>query len=618
MFKEQSDSQQFGFRIKIAAAIGYLIFGLLIFRVWYLQGVKGAYFRDQSENNRIRTVRTTPARGVLFDRDGRILVNNRPSFNIALMLEDVPKLEPVIEELSALSSRDKDELMRRLRLEGKRRPFEPRIVIPDVSRAELAKIKAHTYELPGVIVDTTPTRTYPYSSSAVQVLGYAREISKDQLEQLGEEQYRSGDIIGQSGIEKSYEQYLRGKSGFVQVEVDARGNRRGELGIVDSISGKNVYLTLDTDLQLAAEAALGEHNGAVVAVDPNNGEILALVSAPRFDANIFSGQMSLNAWESVSQDADKPLTNRAISQVYPPGSTIKLIYSVAGLAEKKITPQTEVFCPGYITIGKRRYHCHKREGHGAVHLREAISLSCNVYFYKLGQALGVSLIHKYTELFGLGRPSGIELGNEAGGTIPSEQWKLKHVGEKWYPGDTIPISIGQGYLTVTPLQLAMAISVVANGGTLYSPKIIKKVVDPVTGKVKNFPSRVQTRTNLPSEYFSTVRQFASEVVNGERGTGKRARIEGIEVAGKTGTAQVSAIKRGGKKSAIDDHAWFVAFAPAENPMIVLTILVEHGGGGGLTAAPMAKQILEAFFTKRGMIPPKDIVVEELPNGKPTT
>ena len=345
--------------------------------------------------------------------------------------------------------------------------------------------------------------------------------------------------------------------------------------------------------------------------------MLALASAPTFDPNIFSGKIVAQDWEQVATDRQKPLSNRAISSKYPPGSTMKLFLATAGLAGKKISPQTELNCPGYYMFGGRAYKCHKHSGHGSVNMEKAITVSCNAYFYQLGQLLGIDGIEKYTRPFGFGSVTGIELPGEDPGILPSPDWKKQVRGERWYPGDTLPVSIGQGYLNVTPIQMAVAISALANGGTVYRPTLVKRIVDHQTGEVhENLPQVVR---NIPFDksVFDTIRTFAVGVVNDPHGTGKRAAIPGIAVAGKTGTAQTSVLGKESQGEQFKDHAWFISFAPAENPMIAMAIIVENSGHGGEFAAPISKRVMETYFRKLKMIPeegqeqkqPPDEIVE---------
>jgi penicillin-binding protein 2 len=444
---------------------------------------------------------------------------------------------------------------------------------------------------------------YPHESLAAQTLGYTREISGAQLGTMGRERYRPGDIVGQSGLEKVHESILGGEPGYIQVEVDARGRRRAELGIIDTVPGNDLYLTLDLDLQMVAEEAFEGKNGAVVGIDPRNGDILVMASLPSFDPNLFSNAMSSKDWKLLTQDKGKPLRNRAISSLYPPGSTIKLFWALAGLAEGVITESTTHNCPGYYTLRGRRFHCHKRAGHGRVNLKEAIRLSCNVYFYQLGLALGIDRLSAFMEELGFGQTTGVNLSGEEKGTLPSRRWKKSRYGERWYDGDTLPVAIGQGYLSVTPIQLASMMAALGNDGKVYKPRLVSKVVDAKTGELRIKPAEVLREVDISPKYFSIVREGALEVVEHPRGTGKRSAVEGIAIGGKTGTAQVISLKASNDSESHQDHSLFVGLAPIEDPTIALFVVVEHGGHGGSAAAPIAGKIFRKYFEKKGMVEP---------------
>lgn len=599
MKRSHGDTEYYALRLRVASYGIYCILVLMAVRVWYLQGMQGAHFRDLSENNRIRTIRIAAPRGNIYDRNDRVIVRNRPAFNIGLMLEDIGNLDETLQTLAEVSGYEKQALKDRLSQDRSRRPFEPQIVLSDVSREMLAKIKVNGYRLPGVIVESLPTRSYPFPGLAAQVLGYTREITREQLDQMKGAGYRQGDIVGHSGIEKVLEQELRGDPGYVRVEVDAHGNRRQELGIIDELAGRDVYLTLDLELQQAAQEALGDHSGAVVALDVTNGDILAMASAPSFDNNLFSRPMTAELWKSLAMSKEKPLSNRGMSSIYPPGSTMKLFFALAGLSEGVITPETTVSCPGYYWFAGRRYHCHKRGGHGTVNLKTAIVKSCNVYFYQLGQSLGVDKIAEYGALFGFGTRTGIDIPGEEAGVLPTREWKVKRFGEQWYPGETLSVSIGQGYWSVTPLQLAVAMVGLANDGKIYQPRLVRKIADPLSGGVKDIEPVKLRDIGVKASYLKLIREYAGAVVNDEGGTGSRAKLPGVLVGGKTGTAQVSRFKKGSKDGLVQDHGWFVAFAPVEKPKVALVVIAENVGGGGLNAAPIAKAVLERYFLQTG-------------------
>lgn len=595
------EHQFFGKRLAAATLFALVGLSLLIVRLYYLQGIYGAYFRDLSENNRTRTVRTIPPRGTIYDREGRLLVGNRAAFNVALIPEDVRDLNETLQTLSEITGRSLEELKSQLTLQRGKHRFEPKVIIPDAPRDELAKIKVNAYRLPGVIVDVVPTRSYPHNDLASQVFGYTREINREQLAALENEGYRRGDIVGQSGIEKTFEKELRGQAGYRQVEVDARGNRTGELGIINDIPGNDLTLTIDLDLQQAAQEGLKGKRGAVVVLDPNNGEVLALASSPAFDANIFSGNMELSEWQKVMSDKALPLTNRPIASTYPVGSTFKLITTVAALSEKKVNVDTQFNCPGYFMFAGRPWKCHKKSGHGALSLKRALAVSCNAYYFQVGQLLGIELIEKYAKLLGLGAPTGIDLPGEVPGIVPSDAWKRKKYGVRWFPGDTLPVSIGQGYVVATPLQMATMAATIANGGTVYKPQLVKQVISRKPQDSKAYPPTIIRDTGIDKKVLADTREIAAGVVNDQGSTGRAAKFDEVRVGGKTGTAQVTGLGKEHLGEAFQDHAWFVAFAPVENPTIALAIIVENGGHGGSTAAPISHQVMEVFFTKKGIL-----------------
>jgi len=606
------ENQFFGKRLAAFTLFFLVALSLMVLRLYYLQGINGACFRDQSENNRTRTVRTIPPRGLIYDRERRLLVGNRPSFNVTLIPEDVVNLEETLQKLSAITGRSIETLKERLQTQRGRHRFEPKIVIADVPREELAKIVANSIRLPGVIVDAVPARSYPHGSLAAQVFGYIREISKDQL--ADNDFYRRGDLVGQSGAEKSWEKELRGKAGFKGVEVDARGNRTKELGGVADEAGNDLELTLDLDLQEAAEKGLNGRKGAVVVLDPNTGEILALASAPSFDPAIFSGAVAASEWSKLMSDKSLPMTVRPIASTYPVGSTFKLITTVASLAEKKLTPETQFNCPGYYMFAGRPWKCHKKSGHGALNIRRALAVSCNAFYFQVGQLLGIELIEKYAKLMGLGAPTGVDLPSEVSGIVPSDEWKRKKYGVRWYPGDTLPVSIGQGYVVATPIQMALMVSTIANGGTVYRPHIVRKINYRSGEVAKEIQPDVIRQTAISPQVMADTREIAAGVVNDRGSTGTAAKFDEFRVGGKTGTAQVTVLGREKSAEGLGDHAWFVAMAPVENPSIALAIIVENAGHGGTAAAPISHQIMEVFFKKKGVLkdplPPAKTVEEE--------
>lgn len=590
------------FRIKIASILVVVFFTILFLRLWYLQIVQGNYFRNLSENNRIRTVYVEAPRGIIYDRNGEILVTNRPAFNIELVTEDCPDVKGTIAKLEEFLKLEAGTIQKNTKFKKMRRPFEPRLLLRDVSREMVAEIAARKYDLPGVVIGVTPARNYIHKDLGAHALGYIREISKTQLEKPKYAGYRLGDYIGQFGIEKVHEEMLRGVRGLQRVEVNATGARIGEFSYESERMGNDLHLTIDINVQKAAEEALGDKKGAVVAMDPNTGEILALVSSPAFDPNIFTGQLSSEQWKDLSTGENAVLTNRVVQAAYPPGSVFKIITGLAGLNEGVISPNETVYCPGFYKFAGRKYRCHKHSGHGYVNLEQAIIQSCDVYFYALGQRLGVDTINHYATQFGLGDITGLSLAIESKGLVPSTEWKRKYFRKKedqiWFPGETLSVAIGQGAVTVTPMQVARALAALVNGGYLVKPQLIKRVTGAKSRTVRELAPDRTGVIKLKPGVVSLMRKALTGVVNNTKGTGRRARLDldpEVIVSGKTGTAQVVSLDYDGKHEKYQDHAWFAAYAPAEKPEIVVAVIVENSGHGGSVAAPISKELMTAFF-----------------------
>lgn len=583
--------------------LGISFFFIIALRLWYLQVIHGGEFRIQAENNRRRTFFVPPARGVILDRNGHILVKNRPSFNIEFITEDSPDPEATIEELSQIVHVPSKDLIKRLAENGKRRRFEPKILVRDVDRDLLAKVASQKYRLPGVIINVVPTREYVHGTLAAHVLGYIGEISGEQLERRKSDGYMIGDIVGKYGVEGIMEKDLQGKRGRQEIIVDATGNRID----IDKDSsepdapGHAVSLSIDYEVQQAAETAMDGKKGAVVALDPNTGEVLALVSHPAFDPNMFTHQVSQQDLTDLYSGKEKKLRDRAIQDTYAPGSVFKIFMSVAGLATGEITPNWKATCPGSYRFGGRDFHCWKKTGHGVVDLHSAIVQSCDVFFYNLGHKLEIDAISKYAMLFGLGEKTGIELDSEEAGVMPSREWKHKAKHERWYPGETISVSIGQGYIAITPMQIARGLAAIVNGGKVFVPTVVKRVQSKDGTFSDEIKPNLLRQLDIKPELLEIVKEGMAGVVGDPRGTGHNASLKkefGIDVGGKTGTAQVAALQLHKKGTATDDHAWFAGYAPVNNPQIVTVALVENGGHGGSAAAPVVKLAMEAFFDKR--------------------
>ncbi len=584
-------------------------FSLIFSRLWYLQIIKGDYFKNLSENNRIRIQETPAPRGILFDREGIPLVNSFPSFDVSLFRQDVPTLKALIPVLSQALSMDPEKLEAKIE-EAKRTPGpQPIKVKTDITWEELAMIETRRLDLPGVVVDVVIRRNYPYGPFAAHLIGYLGEVSQQELEKEEFINHKMGYVVGKYGIEQKFESDLMGENGGKQFEVNALGRKIKVLGNVEPNPGNNLFLTLDLELQKAAEEAMAGKRGGVVAMDPQNGDILALVSKPDFDPNLFARGISAEHWRSLIDNPARPLQNRTIQGQYPPGSVFKIVTAIAGLEEKVITPETTFHCSGALHFGNRDYHCWKKEGHGQISLRRGIVESCDVYFYQVGLRLGVDRIGKWAFELGLGKEIGFPLGKEKPGLIPTSSWKMKRFKIPWQAGETLSTAIGQGFNLVTPLQVASAVSAFANGGTLYQPRLARRIATPDGETLKEFPPQVLRYVHISPQTAEFVREALWGVVNSPGGTGGRARIAGFDVAGKTGTAQVVQRKEGKSSPSspeLQDHAWFVCFAPAGRPEITVAALMEHGGHGGSAAAPVARKVLEAYYGRKKAVPPAPI------------
>ena len=582
----------------IATFVILAIFFGLVARFWYLQIARASHFKELSENNRIRVLDMPPARGIIFDRQGIMLVSSRPSFNLYVIPDDVQDWDLLKEQLSRLLHMEKDQIEERL-AQKKAGPIHPLPIKLDITQDEVGLIETYRYLMPGIYLEVSPQRNYPLGLVAPHLLGYLGEITPKQLKSGGYPQNRMGDYIGQWGLEKEWQEELGGKKGGRFLEVNALGQEVRLVNTKESVAGNNLVTTLDWKLQKVAQESLQGRSGAVVVLKPATGEVLAMASSPTFDPSSFNRRLSAKEWNALLTDPQKPFQNRAIQGQYPPGSTYKIITALAGLGEKVITPETPFFCNGALPYGNRVFHCWRSGGHGSVNLHKAIVQSCDVYFYNVGMRVGVDRLAHYAQLFGLGQPTGIALYSEKGGLIPTSAWKLKRFKQPWQPGETLSLAIGQGYNTVTPLQMAQVTATLANGGSLLRPSLVKRLVSPRGEVLREFQPQKLRELRLNPEHLQLVRQGMAGVVNEPGGTGGAARIWGVVAAGKTGTAQVVSLgKKGGK-----DHAWFVAFAPLEAPELAMAIVVEHGGHGGAAAAPIARRIFEAYFQTPAKVNP---------------
>jgi len=586
-------------RTRVVTVLFIAAFTAYLGTLWYLQVIRGEMYRTLASENVLRTVKVPAYRGNIRDRHDRILVSNRLAFNVYMDREAIRDREALIHFLAALLEMEPDVL--RHRLETTRpRPLERRIVlVEDVTLKQAVSIEARQLEWPELSIEVEARRSYPHGRLAAHALGYVGEISEAEMRSSAfAGDLVGGDIVGKTGIERSYETELQGSKGARRVRVNSRGRVVEDVGLDrPPRHGTDLRLTIDLDLQRALEEAMAGQAGAGIFLDPWTGEVLAMASSPAFEPNLFARRFPAEAWNKLLSDPLKPLQNRASLSSYSPGSTFKIVVAAAALADKVVTPATTIFCPGYAVIYGHRFHCWKAGGHGSVNLEDAIVHSCNVYFYQVGKMLGIEAIARFARRLGLGEPTGIDLLREAAGLIPTPRWKEETRGQPWYAGETISVAIGQGPLNVTPLQMARMAATLANGGRKVTPHLVYRgdTIEAAEASRRHGEDGFTTRT------MTALRRAMVGVV--ERGTGRAARVAGIKVAGKTGTAQYSSRSAGVDADelpyAIRDHAWFVGFAPAESPRIAFAVFIEHGGHGGTTAAPVARRVLERFFSPLG-------------------
>lgn len=605
-------------RASIAFVIVLLMMGLLLSRLYYLQVVQHDHLTALSDDNRVQLKPVGPTRGLIYDRNGILLADNRPSYSVTLLKEEVKDIEATLAELQKLIPVTERELKSfRKRLKQRRRPYETVPLRFRLTDEEIASIAVNYQRLPGVQVEADLIRFYPYGASLVHALGYVGRINEKELKRVDPKNYSATHYIGKLGIERFYEDLLHGEVGYQKVETNARGRVMRVLERTDPVPGKDIVLHLDIRLQQAAEQLVSERRAAVVAIDPNNGGIMALVSNPGYDPNMFVTGISSKDYKALRESPDLPLFNRALRGQYPPGSTIKPMVAMGVIDSGVISPSHTVNDPGFYTLtrGGRRYRDWKRGGHGKVGLDMAIYQSCDVWFYDVANRTGVDIMSDYLGKFGFGQVTSLDLPEALPGILPSREWKKRTGRGSWFPGDSLNLSIGQGWMLATPLQLATASAVTANRGVWKQPRMLKGVISreesDVSGysedSVVDISGLEGTGAVLPNiklnndEYWQTIIDAMIDVVHGPRGTARKIG-EGIDfqIAGKTGTAQVVGIKQDEVYDAekLDerhrDHALFIAFAPADKPEIAVAVIVENGGGGSTTAAPVARKVIDAF------------------------
>ncbi len=600
-------------RVMIGAFIVLAVISGLVMRLWYLQIVRGDDFLIASERNRLREVPRPAPRGLIYDRDGSLMLTNRPFFDLVIVPQYLSEREKTIAILADLFHLTPEAIEKRLENAVSLPKFAPVEIKKNLSLHEVALVESVKFFLPGVDVETKPRRAYERNESA-HLLGYLDEITGRELDaykgRYPEGEYESQSTVGKMGVEKKFEANLRGRKGIDYLQVDAHGRLQtkrnfdfGDASAREPKRGNDLFLTLDKEVQDAALEAFKNKNGALVALDPNTGEVLAYVSNPNFSLSMFQDGLTSEDWQALQSNPFKPLLDKVTGGAYPPASTYKVMTAIAALEEEVVAPSRVYNCNGSFSLGSGKWRCWKRTGHGPVNLYQAIAMSCDVWFYQVGNLVGVDKIAKWAKLFGFGEKTGLDLNMELPGIVPSTAWKLRTRGVPWLQGDTINISIGQGYNLTTPIQLANAYAAIANGGTLYRPYVLRKIVNAAGQVVESGAPKVIRKIEIKESVLAVIHQALKDVVQSPFGTAQKIRLENVTISGKTGTAQNAALKRTKDTENVQllqkDHAWFAAYSPSESPQIVVVVLSEYDGGGGSSqAAPIARDVISAFWHKR--------------------
>lgn len=592
-------------RVEFTIIVMVTFIAVLVVRLWFLQINQSDLYVQKALNNRVRKLEISAPRGNILDRYNRIIISNRPLFNILWIRDDAEDPDLVLKKMAHILNEDISDILDSIRNEGTHPNYVPIRLKEDVTWETVAFIENHSLELPGIRIEAVPSRKYNYGNMGSHIIGYLAEISKSELQKQKRAEYTGGDQIGKMGLEKIYEHELRGEKGERIFEVNVHGLEQQELKLNEPLPGNDIQLTLDIDLQQKAEEAMAGHSGAVIAMDIHTGELLALSSSPQLNLGHFIGGISQKNWDSMINDPLNPLLDKTIQGQYPPGSTYKIVTALAGLMEGVITPETNIPCYGSFELHGRRYGCWKKWGHGKhVDLKKALAESCDVYFYQIGQEVGVDKLAIYAKSLGLGEKTGIILENEKTGLVPTKEWKHRVKNEGWQQGETVSVSIGQGFNLTTPLQVCLMTATLANDGHLYKPQLLKAIKDQDGSTIQTFQPEVKGTAFGTTKEFNLIRKGLYAAVNSPNGTGKAAQLETIKIAGKTGTAQVVHLAQFKDVEIEDipvkyrDHAWFTCYAPADKPEIAVTVMVEHGGHGGSAAGPVAKAVLEEYFRKK--------------------
>lgn len=601
----EEESRLIRLRVYSAVVIIILLVMVLVARLFYLQVIRHDHFITLSQSNRVKVLPIAPIRGLIFSRDNILLADNQPSFSLELIPEQIDNLDKTIGQLSRLIDLDEDSISRFKKLRREKRRFESIPLKFNLSEGEVARFSVERHKIPGAKVIARPYRYYPEESGLVHALGYVARIDEKDLQKIDESDYLGTTHIGKLGVEKAYEDILHGRVGHQQVEVNAQGRIIRVLERTPPEPGQNIYLTLDLSLQSAASKIMQGKRGSIVAMDPDNGDILAFVSSPAYDPNPFVNGIDSKSYKVLLSSRDTPLINRALNGKYPPGSTVKPFLGIAALMFGVRNTDEAIWCRGWYTLRghDHRYRDWKKGGHGHVDLNYAIMQSCDVYFYTLAHDLGITKLNKALTNFGFGVKTGIDIGGESTGLVPSIDWKRSALNQPWYPGETLIAGIGQGYVLATPLQLVTATAALANHGRRVLPRLVYKISDPISGESTLLPVATPTYVaGYKQEHWDFVIQAMQDVVHGPRGTARRSGANAAyRYAGKTGTSQLFGIDQDGKYEKdkvpehLRDHALFIAFAPVEAPKIALVIIVENGGSGSSTAAPIARKLLDHYL-----------------------
>jgi len=587
-------------RSKFLIYSGCLLFAFIVLtiRFAYVQLIEGDTYQDESDRNRVREIVVSPPRGLIYDRSDVLLVKNEPAYSIYVVPAELKKNPRTLELLASALEITPQEILARIK-RNSISPVQPVKIERQISFETLSFIKEHAYELTGVIPGVESRREYPTLIRAPHLFGYLGEITESELAAAYKTGgYRQGDLVGKKGIERKYEEVLQGKKGFRYVQVDALGREAGEIAelpIKPSLPGKNLYLSIDASLQLAIETAMTGKRGGAAVLNCKNGEVLALVSEPNYDPELFAKPISAAAWNELINNPDHPLYDRMVQSLYAPGSTYKLVLALAGLQTGLIDPQERVFCPGYFKFGRRAFKCHRKGGHGSVDLSRAIEASCDVYFYRMGLKVGLENWSEYSRKFGFGQRSQIDLIGESAGLVPDNAYFDQRYGKNgWTKGQLVNLSIGQGDLLVTPLQMAYLAMTIANNGKSFRPHLRYQIEDPVTGEKTHQPPDSVKIEGIEQRHYDRVKEAMRLAVNGDHATGRSSIVRGVTTAGKTGTAQ---------NPHGDDHAWFIGYAPYEDPQVAWCVFVENGGHGGAAAAPFARLIVSLLRSEGKLIVP---------------